>query len=125
MTTEEYAALVRRTVKDAADARAFYADDHQLADAYRSLGEDSAKRCLGVGKTLYEVDAGTQLFEQRDVSQAIIECRQEALDVPAYLTQIGWHFDVDADPDIREGIDLAARMLVVLDRISARVKSDA
>lgn len=125
MTTEQYAALVRSTVRDAAEARAFYEDDHQLAEAYRQLGEDSAKRCLGVGKTLYEIDDDTQLFEQRDVSQAIIECRQEALDVPAYMAQIAWHFGVDADPDIREGIDHAAKLLVILDRIAARVDSDA
>lgn len=124
MTTEEYAALVRTTVKDAADARAFYEDDHQLADAYRALGEDSAKRCLGVGKTLYEVAPDQQLFEQREVSQAIIECRQEALDVPAYLAQIAWHFGVSADPDIREGIDHAAKLLVILDRLAGRVDAN-
>lgn len=123
MTAEEYAALVRQTVRDAAEARALFEDDHRLADAYRQLGEDSAKRCLGVGAALYQVAPGRQLFEDNDAQEAIIQCRQEGLDVPAYLTQVAWHFDVEADPDIREGIDLAARLLVVLDRLAARVAS--
>lgn len=121
MTSEEYAALVRRTVIDARKARELYEDDHKLAEAYRHLGEDSAKRCLGIGKTLYEVEPGAQLFEQRDPLQSVIECRQEALDVPAYLAQVAWHLQTDADPDVREGIDLAAKLLLVLDRLAEKV----
>lgn len=120
MTTDEYAALVRQGVMDAMRARGIYEEEHQLANAYLSLAEDSAKRCLGVGKMLYEVNPNQQAFEARDAAQSVIECRQEALDIPAYLAQVAWHLDADADPDIREGIDHAAKLLVILDRLAAR-----
>lgn len=121
MTTEEYAALVKQGVMDAMKARGIYEEEHALANAYISLGEGSAKRCLGVGKMLYEINPNVQMFEERDAAQAVIECRQEALDIPAYLAQVAWHLDVEADPDIREGIDHAAKLLVILDRLAARV----
>lgn len=124
MTTEEYAGLVRQAVRDAMQARGLYEEEHALANAYLSLAEDSAKRCLGVGKMLYEVDPTTQMFEQRDATQSVIECRQEALDIPAYLAQVQWHLGTEADPDIREGIDHAAKLLVILDRLAARVGGD-
>jgi len=120
MTTEEYAARVRQGVMDAMRARGIYEEEHALATAYLALAEDSAKRCMGVGKMLYEIDPNTQMFEQRDAAQSVIECRQEALDIPAYLAQIAWHLDADADPDIREGIDHAAKLLVILDRLAGR-----
>jgi hypothetical protein len=120
VTTEEYAALVRQGVMDAMRARGIYEEEHNLANAYLSLAEDSAKRCLGVGKMLYEIDRDTQMFEARDPAQSVIECRQEALDIPAYLAQVAWHLKADADPDIREGIDHAAKLIVILDRLAAR-----
>lgn len=124
MTTEEYAALVKQGVTDAMRARGIYEDEHALASAYLALGEGAAKRCMGVGRMLYEVNPTVQMFETRPATQAVIECRQEALDVPAYLAQIAWHMDAEADPDIREGIDLAAKLLVVLDRLAARIGGD-
>lgn len=121
MTTDEYAALVRQGVMDAMKARGMYEEEHTLANAYIALAEGSAKRCMGVGKMLYEVNPNAQMFEQREPAQAVIECRQEALDIPAYLAQVAWHLGVEADPDIREGIDHAAKLIVILDRLAARV----
>ena len=122
MTSEEYAAKVAQTVKDAKQALALYEDEHALAHAYDRLAEGAAKRCMGVGQMLYEVSPGTQRFEMRPASDAIGECRQEALDVPAYLTQVGHLMGVDADPDIRQGIHHAAQLMMVLDRIAARLE---
>jgi hypothetical protein len=121
MTSEEYAAKVAQTVRDAKQALALYEDDHALAGAYDRLSEGAAKRCVGVGQMLYEVTPGTQRFEMRPPGDAINECRQEALDVPAYLTQVGHLMGIEADPDIRQGIHHAAQLMLVLDRIAARL----
>lgn len=120
MTSDEYAALVARTVKDAKQAAALYADDHALASAYDALADGAAKRCVGVGQALYEVDHDTQRFEQHPATDAVIECRQEALDIPAYLTQVAHMIGEPANPDVREGIHLAAALLMVLDRLAQR-----
>jgi hypothetical protein len=125
MTSNEYAALVAQTVRDAKAASALYEDDHRVAHAYDELADGAAKRCQGVGQMLYEVTPGVQRFELRDAADAIIECRQEALDVPAYLTQVAYLMALDADPDVREGIDHAAKLLLVLDRLAARIQGDA
>jgi hypothetical protein len=125
MTSNEYAALVAQTVRDAKAASALYEDDHKVAHAYDDLADGAAKRCQGVGQMLYEVTPDVQRFELRDAADAIIECRQEALDVPAYLTQVAYLMDLDADPDVREGIDHAAKLLLVLDRLAARIQGDA
>lgn len=124
MTSQEYAALVAKTVREAKNASALYEDDHKVAHAYDELAEGAAKRCLGVGQMLYEVTPGVQRFELREATDAIIECRQEALDVPAYLTQVAHLMALDADPDVREGIDHAVKLLLVLDRLAARVQGD-
>jgi hypothetical protein len=124
MTSEEYAANVAQAVRDAKDALALYEDDHRLAGAYDQLAEGAAKRCMGVGQMLYEVSPGTQRFELRPPVEAINECRQEALDVPAYLTQVAHLMGLDADPDIRQGIHHAAQLMLVLDRIEARCGGD-
>lgn len=121
MTSQEYAGLVAQTVRDAKDARTLYEDDHKMAHAYDELADGAAKRCQGVGQMLYEVTPGVQRFELRSPADAIIECRQEALDVPAYLTQVAHLMGLDADPDVREGIDHAAKLLLILDRLAARV----
>lgn len=120
MTSAEYAAMVAKTVNEAKSARELYEDERHLALCYEQLAEGSAKRCMGVGQMLYEVKPGTQRFELRPVSEAIIECRQEALDVPAYLTQVAHLLGEPTNPDVREGIHLAAQLLMVLDRLAER-----
>lgn len=120
MTSEEYAAKVAQTVRDAKQAAQMYEDDHRLAGAYDELAEGAAKRCMGVGQMLYEVTPGQQRFELRGPVEAIGECRQEALDVPAYLTQVAHLLGLDSDPDIRQGIHYAAQLVLVLDRLEAR-----
>lgn len=121
MTADEYAALVMRTVRATKAARGLYEDEHALAMAYDALAAESAARCLGVGRALYEVDERTQRFERHDAADAVAMCREEALDVPAYLAQVAWHMGTDADPDIRDGIHHAAQLLVILERLKERV----
>ena len=119
MTSEEYARLVHTTISDARQARDIYEDDHKLAWAFKELADGAAHRCLTVG-TQYEVHADEQQFEAKTVAEALIECRQEALDVPAYLTQVAYHLGNMADPDVREGIEHAARLVLVIDRLAAK-----
>ena len=121
MTSEEYAEMVGRRITEARDARALYEDDHALAYAYTELADGAMRRCLGVGRTMYEVRPDRQGFENGSASDALVECRQEALDLPAYLAQVAYHMDLDADPDIREGIEHAAHIILLLDRLAARL----
>lgn len=122
MTSEKYAAMVAATVREAKQARELYEDERHLAACYDQLAEGAAKRVEGIGQMQYEVQPGTQRFELRPVTDAIIECRQEALDVPAYLTQVAWHLGEPTNPDVREGIHLAAQLLMVLDRLAERAE---
>jgi hypothetical protein len=123
MTSEEYAEAVRKTILDARDARMLYEDDHQLKWAYKELADCSPKRCLDQGRQ-YEVDSDTQRFEKRSVFDAIVECRAEAFDIPAYLSQVELLTGIHADPEIREGVDLAARLILLLDRLTTRLDAD-
>jgi hypothetical protein len=121
MTSDEYAAKVAALVREAKAAGTFYEDDHKIAGAYDALAEGAAKRCMGVGQMLYEVAPGVQRFEMRPAIDAIGECRQEALDVPAYLAQVAHLAGLEADADIQQGIHYAAMLMLTLDRLAARV----
>jgi hypothetical protein len=123
MTSDEYADAVRQTILSARDAMVKDENYDQLAWAYTELANGASKRCRTNGRIEYEIDSDTQRFENETVFDAIIECRSEAFDVPAYLTQValleGWH----NDPDVREGIDHAARLVLILDRLVHRISN--
>jgi len=120
VTTEEYAEQVRALVRSVKAARDMYEDDYRLRGAYDDLADGAAERCLTVGR-VYEHSPSVQGFERADALQSVIECRKEALDIPAYLTQIAHHLGADTDPDVRAGIEHAAMLLVILDRLAERI----
>ena len=124
MTTEEFAGLVRQQI----DRARTYAisdplvDDHRLGFAFESMAAGSMDRCLGPGRE-YEISASVQRFERRSAAEIIADAREEALDVPAYLTQLAHVAGVPNDPEIAEGILLAARLMSTLDRIEANLRA--
>ena len=127
MTSEQYAEMVRVLVMDVRNTGVRdAAESPQLEYAFSVLARRSGDRCLGVGRDNYERDDGTQAFEDRDLLEILEDCREEALDVPAYLTQVDHRLSIltdsaAVDPDVAEGVVLAARLLLVLDRLEMRV----
>lgn len=127
MTSEKYAEMVRDLVMAVRHTGVRdTAESAQMDYAFAVLARRSGERCLGIGRDNYERDDGTQQFEDRDLLEIVEDCREEALDVPSYLTQIDHRLSVltdssAIDPDVAEGVMLAARLLIVLDRLEERI----
>lgn len=125
MTSKEYAAKVADLVRQARDHGGTFTMAEQTAAAYAALAAGAASRCEGIGQEQYEVEPGTQKFEMHDAAWAVAEARQEVLDIPAYLAQVAHLGSLDGDEELLRGVHLAARLLMVLDRLDARLAGAA
>ena len=125
MTTAEYAAQVRQLIERTAQRTPTdpLLDDHRLGYAFEVLAKRSVERCEGPGRE-YEVSANRQAFETRSLAAIVEDAREEALDIPAYLTQLAIMAGVGDDSELQEGIALSARLVVLLDRLEHRLCVD-
>jgi hypothetical protein len=127
MTSEEYAEMVRRTIMDTRHA-GVAPEGAGMDYAFTALSRRSADRCIGPGADQYEVEPDTQRFEDRDLLDIVEDAREEVLDLPAYLTQIEYRLSLlgegSMSPDVREGIILAARLMVILERLEEQVAGE-
>jgi hypothetical protein len=119
MTSEEYAEMVKQTIMRARTDSG--EEDVRVLWAYKDLADGSHKRCLGIGRRQYEVDPNRQAFEDRPVWDALVEARQEVLDIPAYLVQAEHLADAPIRLQVQHGIAVAVQLLLILDRIAETI----
>ena len=96
-------------------------EDMRTLWAYKDLADGSQKRCLGIGRRQYEVTSSRQRFEDLPVWDALIEARQEVLDIPAYLVQAEHLAAAPVRLHVQRGIALAAELLLILDTIAEEI----